>query len=135
MTTEAELVAHFGTPDEVITTFPWSEWSAKWKKRPIVSGLTWRYTIQESKSPLLEGPGGPADSVEVDMHDSKVVSVRWRYGGASAKAAAEMLRANSSLKMGPTAATSRAFGGSVGQALVVEFGPNDSQVEVRLDLK
>jgi rhodanese-related sulfurtransferase len=101
VTTEAELVARFGAPAEVVTTFPWSEWTAKWKKRPIVSRFTLRYTIQESKSPLLDGPAGPADSVEVAMHDSKVVSVMWRYGGSSAKAAAQLLRANSNLKMGP----------------------------------
>jgi rhodanese-related sulfurtransferase len=135
VTTEAELVARFGAPAEVVTTFPWSEWTAKWKKRPIVSRFTLRYTIQESKSPLLDGPAGPADSVEVAMHDSKVVSVMWRYGGSSAKAAAQLLRANSNLKMGPTETTSRAFGGSLGQSLVVEFGPNDTQVDVRLELK
>jgi len=53
ITTDAELVAAFGSPDEVVATFPWTEWSARWKKRPLTSRHLLRYGAQSSGSPLL----------------------------------------------------------------------------------
>jgi len=71
ITTDAELVAAFGSPDEVVATFPWTEWSARWKKRPLTSRHLLRYGAQSSGSPLLVGPGGKADDVEVAISDKK----------------------------------------------------------------
>ena len=136
ITKEAELLDRFGAPDEVVTFFPWSEWSAKWKKRPIATHYTLRYFSYSSKSPLLVGPGGKADSVEVKISNSKVVIVTWHYGGPSAHAAAAELRKNPDMKIERNVTTiSHGNMGSPGKNIMISFGPNDSTVEVQLALK
>ena len=96
-TTEAELTSMFGPPDEVEAVFPWSEWSATWKKRPVSSRYLVRYTKQASRSKLLEGPLGMADEVEVSIALKKVISVEWIHGGPSARPAAARVRGDTQL--------------------------------------
>jgi hypothetical protein len=135
VTTEAEILAAFGAPDEVAATFPWSEWSARWKKRPLTRDYLLRYRVQYSKSVLLVGPGGKADDVEVELWDRKVGAVRWHYGGPSAHAAAAALRADPQMSFGAQESISHAGKGVTGGVLWVEVGPGDSRVEVLLQLK
>ena len=137
-TSEAELIKAFGPPDEVISTFPWAEWSAKWKKRPKAHRYTLRYSRYADKSEaseLLLGPGGPADGADVEISGGRVMSVVWHYGGYSARVAAKTLRADSSVKVGGAEEVSRAFGRTEHGVLVVEIGFEDSRVDVRLELK
>jgi len=135
VTTEAELIAAFGPPDEVLSTFPWAEWSATWKKRPAVSHYTLRYTVQGSKSELLVGPGGPADDAEVHVAAGRVQAVEWHYGGPSARAAGQQLRADPTMTFGPTGSVSQASSLAPDGVIFAELGPNDTRVEVRLELK
>jgi hypothetical protein len=135
VTTEAELVAAFGAPTEVVATFPWAEWSARWKKRPVTPQYVLRYRVGDSNSALLVGPGGKADDVEVDVWDRKVGGVRWHYGGPSARTAASLLRADPQMKFGAPEAMSHAGRSVEGGILWAEVGPNDSTVEVLLALK
>jgi len=135
VTTEAELLAAFGSPDEVVATFPWAEWSARWKKRPVAAGYVLSYQVQGSKSPLLVGPAGQADHVEVNVWQGKVGAVRWQYGGPTARAAAEVLRGDPQVRF--DTADTLAHGGKpvTGGLLSVEIGPRDARVEVLLQLK
>lgn len=135
VTTQAELIAAFGSPDEVIATFPWSEWSAIWKKRPLTSYYVLRYRKQYSSSRLLVGPGGEADDVEVTIRKGNVGSVRWHYGGPSARAAVGTLRADPAMNFGPVEGLSHGGKAVTGGSLWVEVGPGDSTVEVLLQLK
>ena len=91
VTTQDELIAAFGRPDEVFATYPWSEWSAKWKKRPVSTNYTLRY-LAVSRSSLLPGPAGSADAVEVIVADKRVIAVRWIYHGPTARAAMDAIR-------------------------------------------
>ena len=134
VTTESELLSVFGPPDEVVSTYPWSEWSAKWKKRPNASHYTLMYR-GASGSALLVGPAGKADSVEVAISNSKVIGLTWHHGGPSAKAAAASLRADPEMAFGPNKTVFTAGKGSPGQSIYVEFGPDDSEVAVHLSLK
>jgi hypothetical protein len=134
VTTESELISAFGAPNQVTSVYLWSEWSAKWKKRPNASHYTLRYETT-SDSALLVGPGGKADSVEVGVADSKIIGVTWHYGGPSAKAAAITLRADRVMTFGPAKVVSTAGGGKVGQSIYVQVGPDDSEVTVSLSLK
>jgi hypothetical protein len=70
VTTERELISIFGAPDEVVSTYPWTEWSANWKKRPKASHYTLEYG-NASESILRVGPAGRADSVEVMVADRR----------------------------------------------------------------
>lgn len=130
-TSEAELIGAFGAPDDVTATFPWSEWSAKWKKRPNSSGYVFRYSAWNSQSSLLVGPGGPADDVAVDIHSRQVFAVAWHYHGPSAVAAAARLRADLARNPDLLADVRTSAAGVVW----VKFAPDDSDVEVRLELK
>jgi hypothetical protein len=134
VTTERELTSAFGTADEVVTTFPWSEWNAKWKIRPRVSGYTLRYN-SASTSAILVGPAGKADSAEVDVWDSKIIAVTWHYGGPSAKTAAATLRADPQISFIAGGSVSAGGGGPIGQSIYAELGPNDTKVTVSLSLK
>ena len=134
-TSETEVVAAFGSPDEVLSTFPWAEWSATWKKRPAASRYTLRYTAQGSKSELLVGPGGPADDAEVHVAAGRVLAVVWHYGGPSARAAGQQLRADSTMTFGPSGSVSQASSAVPGGVIFAELGVNDTSVEVRLELK
>jgi hypothetical protein len=134
-TSEAELIDAFGPPDEVVSTFPWAEWSAKWKKRPKSSHYILRYTVQSSKSELLVGPAGAADDAEVHIYDGVVGVVKWHYGGPSARAAAAMLRADPEVRSGPVESMSRGARETEGGWITSTVGPGDAQVEVVLALK
>lgn len=134
--TEAEFLISFGPPDEVVVTFPWSEWSAQWKKRPVKAHYKLRYTQPSSKSSVLTGPGGKADSVEVEISGGRVRAVWWHYGGMPAREAAAAFRADPELTFGPREAASRAAKRVAGGALFVDLeGPYDSTVSVLLSLK
>ncbi len=134
--TEAEFLSSFGPPDEVIVTFPWSEWSAQWKKRPVKSHYKLRYTRPQSKSSVLSGPGGNADSVEVEVSSGRVRAVWWHYGGMPARNAAASFRADPALTFGPREAASSAVKAVPGGTLFVDLeGPHDSTVRVLLSLK
>jgi hypothetical protein len=70
-TSESKLIEAFGPPDEVISTFPWTEWNAKWKKRPKADHYTLRYSRYSGKaaiSALLTGPAGPAEEADVRVY-------------------------------------------------------------------
>jgi hypothetical protein len=100
VTTQDELIATFGPPDEVVATFPWSEWSAKWKKRPISTNYTLRYLVV-SRSALLPGPAGSADAVEVIVADKRVIAVRWIYHGPTARVAMDTIRKDPEMDLAP----------------------------------
>jgi hypothetical protein len=133
--TEQELVAAFGPPDEVVATFPWNEWSARWKVRPVTRTYRLRYRSDLRKSPLLAGPGGSADEVNVDIWDRKIVSVVWRYTGDSGVAAAQMLRADPELKFNATESPCYAAKGLPNGRVYVEIAKGNSPVVVVYDLK
>ena len=133
ITTLTELTTKFGSPDEVLAAFPWSEWSATWKKRPVSRNYIFRYT--SAASPLLKGPAGLADSVEVSIADRKVISIEWRYGGPSARKAAATVRADGQMNQGPNESVSKAAKDVPGGWLLVEMGQNDSTVRVVLEMK
>ncbi len=101
VTTEREMIDLFGSPTEITADFSWKEWNGAWEKRPEAIHYIFRYRKQESKSQLLIGPGGPADYVEVDIFSDKVFSVKWFYGGPSARSAKEMLESDQGLTKGP----------------------------------
>ena len=135
VTGEPEILSKFGSPDEIVVTFPWQEWSAKWKKRPRASYYTFRYQ-HESPSSLLTGPGGQADSAEVEIGDGKVMIVRWLYGGPSARAAAARIRADTTMKPSGSEGTVQYLAKEVtGGWVSVEIGPRDAEVKVTLQLK
>ena len=135
VTTEAEVIAAFGPPDEVVATFPWSEWSARWKIRPHTRDYLLRYRVQSSKSAVLVGPGGKADDVEIEMWDRKVGAVRWHYGGPSANAAAATLRADLEMSFSAANSVTKAVKAVSGGSLYVEVGSGDTTVQVLLQLK
>jgi hypothetical protein len=135
VTTETELIAAFGPPAEVTATFPWTEWNARWKKRPRTSEYVLRYRVQDSASALLIGPAGKADEVEVAVWERRVSAVRWRYGGPSARTAASALRADPRMTFGSPESTSHAGRSVDGGFLLAEIGRNDTQVEIQLSLK
>lgn len=135
VTTENELLNWFGPPTEVVATFPWGEWSAKWKKRPRTDFYRLRYEVGSSSSPLLVGPGGKAEEVEVTVRNGRVGSIWWRYGGPSARSAAASLRGTPEFNFRaqhPGAMGARSVDGGW---ITVDIGENDSVVEVRLQLK
>ena len=135
VTTERELLSWFGPPTEVVATFPWDEWSAKWKKRPRTDFYRLRYEVGSSSSPLLIGPGGKAEEVEATVHDGRVDSIWWRYGGPSARSAAASLRKTPEFTFraqNPGAVGARSVDGGW---ITADIGENDSVVEVRLQLK
>lgn len=134
-TSEAELITAFGPPTEVLSTLPWAEWSATWKKHPIASHYTLRYTVQGSKSQLLVGPGGPADDAEVHVAAGRVLAVVWHYGGPSARAAGQQLRADSTMIFGSSGSVSQGSSAVPNGVIFAELGANDTRVEVRLELK
>jgi hypothetical protein len=134
-TTEKQLIAEFGAPDEIVATFPWSEWSARWKIRPRTSNYALRYRSDPAKSELLIGPGGKADSVEVDISESTVLSVTWQYGGPSARRAAEVLRSDPEMHF--SSPESPSYGSKLGPngRVFAELGADNSTVRVVYDLK
>jgi hypothetical protein len=134
-TTEAELRAAFGPPDEVIATFAWSEWSAVWKKRPVTNRYVLRYTAQLSRSALLTGFAGKADAVNVTISDKKVLSVEWTYGGPSARVAAGVVRADTQMNHDRVESGSQSSKQLTSGWLTVDLGPNDSKVRVVLEMK
>jgi hypothetical protein len=131
-TTEAELIAAFGPPDEVIATFAWSEWSAVWKKRPVTNRYVLRYTAQVSRSALLTGPAGKADAVDVTISNKKVMSVEWTHGGLSARAAAGVVRADTQMNHSGAGSVSQSAKSVPSGWLTVDLGPNDSTDRVQL---
>jgi hypothetical protein len=135
VTTQAELIAAFGPPDQVVATFPWSEWSATWKKRPLSDWYVLKYQRPDSRSGLLHGPAGPADSVEVTIGGKKVIVVEWIYGGPSARAAAAVLRTDPQMDPVPREPGSYAAKDVPGGWVSAELGPGDSRVRVTLELK
>jgi hypothetical protein len=135
ITTEPELLATFGSPDEVVATFPWVEWSARWKKRPLSTQYLFRYRVQYSSSDLLVGPGGKADDVEVEIADRKVLAVRWHYGGPPARAAAASLRGDPEIHFQEADSVSRGSKPLPAGLLVVDIGPRNSTLQVVLQLK
>jgi hypothetical protein len=95
-TTEAELITAFGSPDEVIATFAWSEWSAVLKKAPRHKPI--RSSVHCAGLALCSpGPAGKADGVDVTISNKKVLSVEWTHGGLSARAAAGVVRADTQM--------------------------------------
>jgi hypothetical protein len=135
VTTEAELLEWFGPPTNVLATFPWNEWNAKWKKRPVSLTYRLRYESGSSTSDLLVGPGGSAESVEVIVADKKVHGIRWRYGGPFAKTAAANLRASAIYEFRARNSGSVASAALDGGFVLVEIGPDDTEVEILLQLK
>jgi hypothetical protein len=135
ITTESELLSTFGNPTEVRASFPWEEWSAKWKKRPKADSYILRYRRQESRSQLLVGPGGPADDVEVGIYNGKVLSVTWRYGGPSARSAIETLGGDTQLSKGPLESTYRIGKHMPHGFLSGTLASNGTQAEMRYELK
>jgi hypothetical protein len=94
-----------------------------------------RYEVGSSQSSLLVGPGGKAEEVKVTVHDGKVGSIWWRYGGPSARSAAARLRKMPEFNFrtqNPGAVGSRSVDGGW---ITADIGENDSVVEVRLQLK
>jgi hypothetical protein len=135
-TTEAELIAAFGAPDEIRATFPWSEWSARWRIRPRTTRYVLLYRPDlGAKSALLVGPGGSADGVEVDVSDSIVHGVTWNYGGPSARRAVEMLRADPEMRF--NSPESPTYGSKLGPSgrVFAEIGSENTSVRVVYDLK
>ena len=135
LTTESELIGVFGNPTEVTASFPWEEWSAKWKKRPKSSSHVLRYRQQESKSQLLVGPGGPADDVEVHIFSGKVLSVAWHYGGPPARSAIEMINADPQFAKGSPESTYRIGKHMPHGFLSGTLASNGTQAELRYELK
>ena len=135
VTTEKELLSWFGPPTEVVATFPWGEWSARWKKRPLTASYRLRYEVGSSSSRLLVGPGGKAEEVEVTVHDGRVGSIWWRYGGPSARSAAASLRETPEFNFRAQNPGSVGARSVEGGWITVDIGENDSVVEVRLQLK
>jgi hypothetical protein len=137
-TSEAELIEAFGPPDEVISTFPWMEWNAKWTKRPKADHYTLRYSRYSGKaaiSELLTGPGGPAEEADVLVYQGRVRGVEWHYGGPLAHDAALALRSDKKMTVDRTHDVSRASVQTDYGVLIVEFGPEDTRVDVSLGLK
>jgi hypothetical protein len=134
-TGEAEVIAQFGAPDEIVATFPWSEWSARWKTRPRTSQYVIRYRSDPAKSDLLRGPGGAADAAEVYLSKGTVVSVTWHYSGPSARAAAATLRADTEIQFSPPESPSYGSKALPDGRLFIEFGSEESSVRVVYDLK
>jgi hypothetical protein len=135
LTSEKEVIAQFGVPDEVVATFPWSEWSARWKIRPLSSHHTLRYRSDVASSDLLVGPGGKADSAEVFIGNDVVQTVTWSYGGPSARAASEMLRADTEMHFSPSDSPSYGSKAVPNGRVFVEFDPSGSSLRVVYDLK
>jgi len=134
-TTEQELIAAFGPPNEVIATFPWSEWNARWKVRPVTKTYRLRYRSDVGTSPLLSGPAGHADEVNIDVSDRRVLSVQWRYTGESGVTAAQALRADSELKFNTTDSPCYAAKALPNGRLYVEIAKDNAPVLVVYDLK
>lgn len=134
-TTESELVAWFGVPDEVIAAQSWREWRSG-RPRKLQAAHSLRYVSHDRPSPLLSGPGGPADSVEVEIGaDGKVWLVTWHFGGPSARAATEILKADPALKFETEDACSNAWKMVNGYPLTVQIGPGSGTVEAVFQLK
>jgi hypothetical protein len=134
-TPEKELISSFGAPQEIVVTFPWNEWSARWKVRPTSTSHVLRYRSDGPMSPLLQGPGGLASDAEVSVFNGIVHSVTWYYGGPSARAAARILRNDPSVNF-----TSQESPSTGGKALLygilfIEIGRDDTSVKVHLELK
>ena len=135
VTTVAELTKVFGPPDEVVASFPWSEWSAVWKKRPVTDRYTLRYIAQASRSALLDGPAGKADSVDVVISAKRVLAVEWEYGGPSARLAATRIRGDAGMQHDTVGSLMRAAKDVPGGWLLAELSPGDSNVRVELQRK
>jgi hypothetical protein len=134
-TTESELVALFGVPDEVTATQSWKEWRSGRPRKPQSAHLL-RYVSNDRPSPLLSGPGGTADSVEVEIGaDGKVLLVTWHFGGPSARSATEVLKADPSFKFETEDACSHAWKMVNGYPLLVQIGPGSGTVEAVFQLK
>jgi hypothetical protein len=135
VTTQDELIATFGPPDEVLATFPWTEWNAKWKKRPISRTYTLRYLVV-SRSSLLPGPAGSAEAVEVIVGDKRVIAVRWIYHGPTARAAMDAIRNDPEMDFAPRESDFPSASKPLPNGwLVVERLRDGGTVHVTLDLK
>jgi hypothetical protein len=135
VTTEKEVLAWFGPPTNVVASFPWGEWSATWKKRPRTDSYRLRYEAGSSSSPLLVGPGGQSEAVEVSIWKGKVQSIGWRYGGPLARSAAASLRATPDFNFRARSNGATGSRNVEGGWLTADIGENDTVVEVTLQLK
>jgi hypothetical protein len=134
-TSEKEVLDWFGPPTVAVATFPWAEWSAKWKKRPQTASYRLRYEVGSSSSPLLVGPGGRAEDVEVTIANGKVVSVWWRYGGPSARSAAARLRETPEFSFRTRELGTTGSRDVEGGWLKADIEERDTVVEITLQLK
>ena len=134
-TTQAELTMEFGPPDEVVATFPWSEWSATWKRRPVTRNYLLRYAKERSQSRLLNGPAGPADSVDVHIADKKVIAVEWMHGGPTARAAAARIRADPEVRSTNAHEPLKWAKDAINGTLSFEVASDDSQVRAFYQMK
>ena len=134
-TLEKELISLFGSPQEIVVTFPWTEWSARWKIRPNSTNYVLRYRSDGPKSTLLHGPGGLADGVEASVFNGIVHSVTWQYGGPSARDAARLLRSDPGVSfMSQESPTTGSKVMPYG-VLFIEIGRGDTSVKISLELK
>jgi hypothetical protein len=134
-TSEKELITLFGAPQEIVVTFPWNEWTARWKIRPTSTSYVLRYRSDGPKSSLLQGPGGIADGAEVLLFSGIVHTVTWEYGGPRARDAAGLLRRDPGVRFTsqePPSTGSKIMPSGV---LFIEIGRGDTNVKVRLELK
>jgi hypothetical protein len=134
-TSETEVISKFGPPDEIVAIFPWTEWSARWKIRPITNRYTLRYRSDPAKSDLLLGPGGTADDAEVSISKGTVIAVTWHYSGPSARAASALLRADPEISFTPPESPSYGSKALPDGRLFIEFDSSGTAVHVVYDLK